>query len=352
VQQLTAQKDTRPCLICSKEGTRHPVEVLPDGGILFMVAHENGQICKWAEYASIFDVAKPKKRKGGIPTYIICPKCGERGRLNWAYDIHAVKEERPFTFKYIVVHERVPGTWGKVKLERRRRCQSFTPEQRIAILKQVGRYIADPPKPPRENILKKLDGYDEPLFQKHDENPNLTISNNNASKNDMSNSKMEEALSDSKQKISRVQLKDTPSQIQYKGLVPRGKRLTICIKCNKPGYKYPTYFQHYNEPPIGKVILKGRVIGDRYRRCYITKQKVNQEEDNVRQNADSIQIQKEKEMSPTGVLKKELGRYVDEISSSSSKEENTRKDYKKMYWDLVEKLRKIVNDTNHLNHIF
>jgi len=77
MQQLSAQKDTRPCLICSKEGTRHAVEVLPDGGILFMVAHDNGQICKWAEYSSIFNVTKPKKKKAGTPTYIKCPKCGE-----------------------------------------------------------------------------------------------------------------------------------------------------------------------------------------------------------------------------------------------------------------------------------
>jgi hypothetical protein len=37
------------------------------------------------------------------------------GRLNWAYDIHATKGERPFTFKYIVVHERVSGVGAKKK---------------------------------------------------------------------------------------------------------------------------------------------------------------------------------------------------------------------------------------------
>ena len=251
---------------------------MPDGGILVIVAHDNGQICKWAEYASIFNVAKPKK------AYVKCPKCGDRGRLNWAYDIHAIKEERPFTFKYIVVHERVQGTWGKLKVERRRRCQSFTPEQRIAILKQVGRYIADPPKPHRDIILEKSGGYIEPQLQKHNEELNPTLSNNKVPENCRTHNTMEEAFAEAEEENSRAQVKqDRHRQIQHKGLVlvPRGKRLTICTKCNKQGYKYRTYFQHYNEPPIGKVILKGKVIGDKYRRCYPTKQKVKQDKDKL-----------------------------------------------------------------------
>ena len=260
MQELSARKDTRPCLICSKEGTRHPVEVLPDGGILFMVAHDNGQICKSAEYASISSVSKPKK--SGTSTYIKCPKCGDHGRLNWAYDTQAPKEERPFTFKYVVVHETIPGTWGKEKMKKHRRCQSFTPEQRITILKQVGRYISDPPKPGlvRKIGYNELDRYIEPQPQKQ---------YGDKTKED-----------NFKAQINR----DRSVHAQQKGLVfvPKGKRLTICTECNKPGYKYRTYFQHYNEPPIGKVRLKGKEIGPKYRRCYITKVKAKQNQDSTK----------------------------------------------------------------------
>ncbi len=153
MQRLYAQKETRPCLICSREGTRHAVEVLPDGGILFMVAHDDGQICKWAEFARISEVTTTKKNRSGTPTHIKCPRCGKRGRLNWARDIHAAKDEIPFTIKYIVVHKKIPGKWGKKrKVNKRERCQTFTPVQRISILKQIGRYIADPPKPRAETV--------------------------------------------------------------------------------------------------------------------------------------------------------------------------------------------------------
>jgi hypothetical protein len=154
MQRLITQKDSRPCLICSQKGTRHAVEVLPDGGILIMVAHDDGRICKWAEYSNNFG-PKPEKKKGVDPTYIICPECHKRGRLNWKYDLQAPKVERPFSFKYLVVHEKIGGTWGKVKTNKRRRCQSFTREQRISILKQIGRYISDPPIPPPNKKPKK-----------------------------------------------------------------------------------------------------------------------------------------------------------------------------------------------------
>lgn len=151
IQLLSVQKEKRPCLICSREATRHAVEVLPDGGVLLMVAHEDGKIHKWAEYANILDVTAKKKKKSRSPTFIKCPKCGKKGRLNWARDIHAAKDERPFTIKYIVIHEKIRGTWGKEKkVAKRKRHQTFTPDQRISILKQIGRYIADPPKPPTQ----------------------------------------------------------------------------------------------------------------------------------------------------------------------------------------------------------
>jgi hypothetical protein len=53
-------------------------------------------------------------------------------------------------------------------MNRLRRCRSFTPEQRTAILKQVRRYIADPPKPrtDRKISYKESDRYFEPQSQK------------------------------------------------------------------------------------------------------------------------------------------------------------------------------------------
>jgi hypothetical protein len=145
-------------------------------------------------------------------------------------------------------------------MKRRRRCQSFTPEQRIAILKQVGRYISDPSKPHKDIESKELGRYIEPQFQNQNGGTNLLVSNNDSSKGDRTRSTTEEALVKLEEENSRTHVRQlSHGQIQHKGLtlVPRGKRLTICTKCNKPGYKYRTYFQHYNEPPIGKVKLKG-----------------------------------------------------------------------------------------------
>ena len=108
---------------------------------------------------------------------------------------------------------------------------------------------------------------------------------------------MEEALVEAEEENSKAQVKQhRRRQIQHEGLVfvPRGKRLTICTKCHKPGYTYTTYFQHYNEPPIGKIILKGKVIGDKYRRCYLTKEKVKQDQDSVQRKANSLPVQKRK----------------------------------------------------------
>jgi hypothetical protein len=160
-------------------------------------------------------------------------------------------------------------------------------------------------------------------------------------------STMEEALAE--EESSRAEVKqDRQRQVQYKGeiLVPRGKRLIVCTKCNKPGYKYRTYFQHYNEPPIGKVKLKGKVIGDKYRRCYLTEEKVKQHQDDINREANSLPVQREREKSSRDIILKKLDRYIEESTSSLFKEDDTGKDYKKMYWDLVDSLRNIVDDVD------
>jgi hypothetical protein len=100
-------------------------------------------------------------------------------------------------------------------MNRLRRCRSFTPEQRTAILKQVRRYIADPPKPrtDRKISYKESDRYFEPQSQKQ-----------NGAKTEEEN--------------VRVQVKQDrlgQNTIQRAGVCSRGKRLTNCTKCNKSG---------------------------------------------------------------------------------------------------------------------
>jgi hypothetical protein len=99
---------------------------------------------------------------------------------------------------------------------------------------------------------------------------------------------------------------------------------------------------HYNEPPIGKVILKGKVIGDRYRRCYFTNQKLKQENINHKENFEVYQT--EIENSKTDRIVRELNRHIDERRPNFSKEDEIGKDYKKLYLDLIEKLKKILYD--------
>jgi hypothetical protein len=180
-------------------------------------------------------------------------------------------------------------------------------------------------------------------------------------------STMQEAFSEVEEENSRAIIKQhRDRQIQNKDLifVPKGKRLTTCTNCNKLGYKYKTYFQHYNEPPIGKVILKGKEIGNRYRRCYLTTKKVKQDHINPKANLDSNQRDKSRIDSilrADSILRdldryieesrlilskvRDLDRYIEESRLILSKEDETGKDYKKMYWDLIEKLSKILYDT-------
>jgi len=286
-----------------------------------MVAHEDGQICKWAEFASMQLVGRPKKKnKGETPTYVICPRCGERGRLNWAYDINARKGERPFSFRYVVVHESIPGTWGKEKMKKRRRCQSFTTEERISILKQIGRYIADPPKPKTLQMSIKQKNSTEHL------NPLLE---------NPENAKMGYRDSEAPRERNQVE------QLERKDhtFIPRGKRLTICSSCGKQGYKYKTYFQHSNESPIGPRLLKGKQDGWRYRRCSLHRRKAEQG-NTIRQAAPKPGLIKE-EKSYLDTVRK-LDRYIQQSGSNQLREGDDGKDYKKMYWDLVNNLKKIV----------
>jgi hypothetical protein len=44
------------------------------------------------------------------------------------------------------------------------------------------------------------------------------------------------------------------------------------------------------------------------------------------------------------LILKKLYRFIDESSSNLSREDNIARDYKKLYWDLVDSLRKIVGE--------
>ena len=213
------------CVRCRKPAlAEESVEKLPDGGTLIKAIHADGKECKWAEYDTIEDVMEDRNRVKN-PRTIVCPDCSTTGRINHYYPNKMKKEN----VGYYVAHEQIEGYWGNnQKAKKYRRCYIRDSKQRDILLKELGRYI-------------------KPQFKQN-------------------GGKLEE--------VPRAPIKqDKRGQIQNRGpIIPKGKRLTICTKCNKPGYRYRTYFQHYNESPIGMVKLKGKEIRPNYRRCYFTKE--------------------------------------------------------------------------------
>lgn len=188
----------------------------------------------------------------------------------------------------------------------------------------------------KDDVLRKLGRYIEPHSQSQDIRTNFPVSSNGASKN-IRSTEVETVIGEENPK------KGNKGQIKQMGLtfVPRHKRLTTCTVCKKPGYKYNTYFQHYNEPPVGKIKLRGKEIGDKYRRCYLTKTKENDEHDNANRKTNLNAKQWASAKSFQDQVSQKLDRYVEESSSSKSLGDDG-KDYKKMYFDLIDILRKIV----------
>jgi hypothetical protein len=105
------------------------------------------------------DVAKPERTRH-YPTIITCPRCGDKGRVNWSYPSHRAGKMR-IRVEYQITHEPLEGdkTWGKQKsMKQRRRHQSFNQAERDEILKQLGRYISTPkvvPKKRKYNVKLK-----------------------------------------------------------------------------------------------------------------------------------------------------------------------------------------------------
>lgn len=61
--------------------------------------------------------------------------------------------------------------------------------------------------------------------------------------------------------------------------------------------------------------------------------------------------EKEGEKFMRDVILKKLDRSIDESSSNLSREDNVARDYKKMYWDLIDNLRKIVGNVDTTSKI-
>jgi hypothetical protein len=124
------------CLVCDAEGKTIPLEILPNGGVLYSMNHKNGIVHEWGQIPSMeilfkTEKATPESRR------LVCPKCNRRGRIN----AFIPNPKKPYKFDYVVVHGKIKGTWGKNKLQKRDRCYILDKDQRDIILKKVGRYI-------------------------------------------------------------------------------------------------------------------------------------------------------------------------------------------------------------------
>lgn len=123
--------DQRPCPRCKRPAERNAIERFPDGGILFMVVHNDGKICRWTEYSNLASmVQKPRKIN---PVVVVCPRCNKEGRVGWWYPTSKLGKQR-MRVNYYVFH----------KDQKPPRHQSFTQEERDKLLQQLGRYISTP----------------------------------------------------------------------------------------------------------------------------------------------------------------------------------------------------------------
>ena len=127
------------CPLCRLPGRIYSIEYLPKNGEYKECIHYDNSVHKWAEYAVAGDITDKNKRKVSKPDRIVCPKCKKRGRVNdFLEDLR-----KPYEVSYVVVHEKLKGTWGKAgTMAKRRRCYIRDKEQRDYILKRLGRYIS------------------------------------------------------------------------------------------------------------------------------------------------------------------------------------------------------------------
>jgi hypothetical protein len=151
------------CSICLKEGERVIVEKLPSAGRIEEIRHKDGsKPHRFASYSSIYDIGHPDKLKPN-PRIIKCPRCGKEGRVNAQrrfilhrytvlkrqnkdgskeYEKTKPQWREAYThIRYIVTHEKLPGSWGH-RVDKRRRCCIISQKDRDYVLKKLGRYIA------------------------------------------------------------------------------------------------------------------------------------------------------------------------------------------------------------------
>jgi predicted RNA-binding Zn-ribbon protein involved in translation (DUF1610 family) len=125
------------CPKCGKPGIEKSDESLPDKGILIKVMHDDGSICDFVEYPSISSFFLDRTKRKRNPKNIVCPACGKEGRIS---NYRPNKAKQFHSWKYLVVHEPTGGYWGKDhKVRRYRRCYMKTENQRMEILKILGR---------------------------------------------------------------------------------------------------------------------------------------------------------------------------------------------------------------------
>jgi endogenous inhibitor of DNA gyrase (YacG/DUF329 family) len=123
--------DQRPCPRCKRIAERNAIEIFPDGGILFMVIHDDGEICRWTEYPNIESMMhKPRKKN---PVAVVCPRCNKEGRVGWWYPTSKLGKQRMRVDYYVHHKDQKPP-----------RHQNFTQEERDNLLQQLGRYISTP----------------------------------------------------------------------------------------------------------------------------------------------------------------------------------------------------------------
>jgi hypothetical protein len=279
------------CLVCEQEAIAvRPFEILPNNAIAMDAIHDNNIKHTWTEYRSQNDLGRKLVQS---PREMTCPMCGKKGRLG-SYRKDNLHQE---FVTYYIKHGRDQTNRGTHYIT--------NPKQREQLIRRLGRYIEISGG---ENGKAEIPAINRAL------NLNLSSSFSNTDNDESKNIRSIEELGkeDENPNLGHV------GQPKRRGLtfVPKGKRLTTCTVCKRPGYKYNTYFQHYNLPPVRRIILHGKDMGPWYERCYPTKTKEKHDDSNRQSNLDAKQGASVKSFQDQ-VLQK-LDTYIEEVSSSKS----------------------------------
>lgn len=203
------------CVVCGQEAIQtRPFEILPNNAMAMEAIHNDNLKHTWTEYRSQQDLGR---RTEAQPIMIKCPECEQIGRLG-SYREDNTRQE---FVTYYIKHGKGQTNKGTHYIK--------DPMQREQLLRELGRYI----DPNAKAIAIAIEG------------------NGNGS------------------------TKAEPTTTFQQTIFPQGRQLELCPdhNCKKLGYRYKTYFEHYNLAPVGKVLLRGIAIRDKYKRCYLPKSK-------------------------------------------------------------------------------